>query len=204
MYSELEEKWNVRSHGLGLVLGISGAPWLLWHSENLMELSSSLIFSISLSILYLASTLYHAATAESKRRKLRIFDHAAIFILIAGTYTPVCLLKLEDPTKSTLLITVWTIAAVGILLKVFFTGRFRLLSTFLYVGMGWVALFAIDPIKQSLDGPSISWLLAGGLFYSVGAILYSIKKIPFNHALFHVFVLGGSICHYFMVFAMIK
>lgn len=204
MYSELEEKWNIRSHGLGLVLSLAGMLWLLIHSENLLEVSSALIFTISLSTLYLASTLYHSATNESKRRKLRIFDHAAIFILIAGTYTPVCLLKLEDPTKSTLLITVWGIAAVGILLKVFFTGRFRHLSTFLYVGMGWVAAFAIDPIKQSLDEASISWLLAGGLFYSVGAILYSIKKIPFNHALFHVFVLGGSMCHYFMVFAMIR
>ncbi|GAB4238351.1 MAG: hypothetical protein Tsb0034_13920 [Ekhidna sp.] len=151
-------------------------------------------------LLYLASTLYHASKDEEKRIKLRIFDHAAIYILIAGTYTPVCLISLKETVGTILLISIWSIALAGVILKLFYTGRFDRASTVLYVLMGWIAIFAVQPLIEALSNPPLLWLLAGGVCYTTGAVIYSIKSISFNHAIFHVFVLGGSTCHYLMIY----
>ena len=202
-YSSLEEKWNIRTHAFGLIASIAGLILLVYLSKDAIEVVASLVFGLSLCILYLASTLYHASTEDKVRRRLRIFDHAAIYLLIAGTYTPVCLLPLWESSGTTLLFVIWGIAGVGVILKLFFTGRFDRLSTIMYVAMGWVAVFAIRSILRDIETSGLVWLLGGGIFYTVGAVIYAFRKIPFNHAIFHVFVLGGSACHFKMVLNLI-
>lgn len=199
-YSSTEEKWNIRTHGFGVLASILGAYFLLQKAGNSSALLASIIFGASLLLLYLASTFYHAATDDAKRAKLRIFDHAAIFILIAGTYTPICMISLQKSWGITLLIITWAIAIMGIILKLFFTGKYDRASTILYVGMGWIAIVAIKPLLDAFSVDALLWLLAGGISYTTGAVIYSIRKIPFNHAIFHVFVLGGSLCHYIMIY----
>jgi hemolysin III len=131
---------------------------------------------------------------------LKIFDHAAIYILIAGTYTPFALITLIDSVGWNVFIVIWSMAVAGIILKLFFTGRFQFISTLLYVFMGWVIIFALNPLLESLSYDGILWLFTGGAFYTLGAIVYMIKKIPFNHALFHVFVLLGSGSHFISIY----
>lgn len=203
LYSPLEEKLNILSHGLGVVLGIIALPFLLIRAYEVGETTpivSCALYGLSIIILYLASTLYHKSTEPSSRARLRVFDHAAIYLLIAGTYTPFALITLEGTTGWIIFGTVWTFAIVGITLKLFFTGQFDKLSTAMYVLMGWIIVFAIKPLMNSLSSDGLFWLFAGGVFYTIGAVLYSIRKLPFNHAIFHVFVLAGSICHFIAVY----
>ncbi|MEQ9007977.1 MAG: hemolysin III family protein, partial [Ekhidna sp.] len=142
----------------------------------------------------------HAAKDSKARAKLRVFDHAAIYVLIAGTYTPICLITLRESIGTILLWVIWGVALCGIILKLFFTGRFDRLSTIMYVIMGWIAIFAIKPLLETMDTQGLIWLLAGGIFYTLGAMLYSIRSLPFNHAIFHFFVLGGSLSHFIMIY----
>ncbi len=199
-YSAAEENLNIGTHALGAVLSIPGIYLLITKSDSPIALWASIVFGLSLFTLYLASTMYHSARNEKRRIKLRIFDHAAIFVLIAGTYTPICVLSLWHSWGPYLLIVIWSIAVMGIVLKLFFTGRYDRASTILYVAMGWIAAIAIKPLLENLSTVSLLWLLAGGISYTLGAVLYSIKRLPFNHAIFHVFVLGGSACHYIMIY----
>ena len=202
-YSEKEEKLNVISHALGLVLSILVFPFLVLKSlyfEGFWKPASILVYGISLIVLYTASTVYHAAKDPKIRRRLNIFDHAAIYVLIAGTYTPFTLITLEGKTGWILFILTWTFALIGIILKLFFTGKFDKISTIMYVLMGWQIVFAISPLIENLSTEGLFWLFTGGVFYTVGAVLYSIKKIPYNHAIFHVFVLLGSISHFISVY----
>ena len=152
-------------------------------------------------LLYGASTLYHALPAPRWKRCLRVFDHAAIFLLIAGTYTPFMLVSLRGPWGWSLFGVVWALAVAGIVLKVFFTGRFRLLSTLIYLFMGWLVLIAIKPLVEALPHGSLVLLFAGGAAYSAGTVFYVWKRLPYHHAVWHLFVLAGSICHFFAVFA---
>ncbi|WP_420570850.1 PAQR family membrane homeostasis protein TrhA [Kordia sp.] len=202
-YSPLEEKLNIISHGIGVVLGVIALVFLVIHAiqhGETIHLVSFTMYGLSIIVLYLASTLYHKATKPLVRNKLRIFDHAAIYLLIAGTYTPFALVTLKGSTGWIIFGTVWAFAAIGITLKLFFTGKFDKLSTLMYVFMGWIIVFAIKPLMENLSSEGLFWLMAGGVFYTVGAILYSIRKLPFNHAIFHVFVLLGSICHFISVY----
>lgn len=202
-YSPLEEKLNIISHGIGVLLGIIALVFLLIHAVQngtAVHVVSFSIYGFSIIILYLASTLYHKATKPLVRNRLRIFDHAAIYILIAGTYTPFALITLEGTTGWIIFGTVWAFAAIGITLKLFFTGKFDKLSTMMYVFMGWIIVFAIKPLIANLSSDGLFWLIAGGIAYTIGAVLYSIRKLPFNHAIFHVFVLIGSICHFISVY----
>lgn len=202
-YSIREEKLNVQSHALGLILSILALVVLIIKSYPLQKpfvLLSVLVFGFSLIVLYASSTLYHNATNFVTRRKLRIADHAAIFGLIAGTYTPFAVITLQ---AWTFLIVIWIFAFTGILLKVFFTGRFNHLSTIIYVIMGWSCIFFVKPLLLNLSTTGLLWLLAGGIFYTVGAVFYSITKIPFNHFIFHVFVLLGSFCHFLSVYFLV-
>jgi hemolysin III len=202
-YSPLEEKINILSHGLGAILGIIALVPLSIKSsqfEGLLPFISFIIFGLSLVILYSASTIYHSAVEPKKRSQLRVLDHAAIYILIAGTYTPFTLVTLHGPTGWAIFYTTWGIALTGIILKIFFTGRFNILSTVMYVLMGWIIAFAIKPLINNLPSEGLIWLMAGGAAYTIGAILYSIKTIKFNHAIFHVFVLIGSFCHFMSVY----
>lgn len=199
-YSKREEQFNILTHGLGMVGGVLGLILMIGTAKSAQAIIASVIFGLSLITLYSASTLYHASKDPVKRQKLRIFDHSAIFILIAGTYTPFAMIPLQGWIGNALLLTIWSIAASGVLLKIFFTGRFKRLSTAIYIGMGWIAVVAIKPLSESLLADGLWWILAGGVSYTIGAILYSIKTIPYNHAIFHVFVLVGSFCHFYCIY----
>lgn len=202
-YSTAEERLNIASHAMGLILAALGLVVLLFkaaESDSLISFIAYGIYGLSMIVLYTASTFYHAATETNLRVKMRVFDHAAIYVLIAGTYTPFMLLVVPGHLGYGILITAWVLALLGITLKVFFTGRFVLFSTTLYLFMGWAIVFAIKPLAANLTGDGLNWLIAGGVSYTVGAILYAIKNIPFNHAIFHVFVLFGSICHFITVY----
>jgi len=203
LYSKLEEKLNVISHGFGLVLSIIAFPFLVIKSlnfEGFWKPTSFIIYGLSLIILYAASTFYHAAKKPKRRRQLNIFDHAAIYVLIAGSYSPFCLVALNSSLGWYMFIFVWLFALIGIVLKLFFTGRFDKLSTAMYLLMGWQVLFFIKPLMKNLSTEGLQFLIAGGIFYSVGAVLYSIKRMPYNHAIFHVFVLLGSLSHFMALY----
>lgn len=183
-----------------MFLSVIGLIALLLKSENTLSITSSLIFGLSLIFLYSASTFYHRAKEPILRAKLRVLDHIAIYFLIAGTYTPFALITLRDSIGTSILITIWSIALGGLILKLFFTGRFSILSTALYIGMGWIGVFSADSIMESLTYEGVMLILAGGVSYTVGAILYAIKSLPFNHAIFHVYVLIGSFLHYLCIY----
>lgn len=202
-YSASEEKLNIWSHAFGLLLSIIFFPFLViktFHFEGFWKSTSFIIYGLSLIILYAASTFYHAAKEPKKRRKLNILDHAAIYVLIAGSYTPFCLVSLDSSLGWYLFIFVWVFALAGVLLKLFFTGRFNKLSTVIYLLMGWQVVFLIKPLTENLSPFSFNLLFIGGLFYSIGAMLYMIRKLPYNHAIFHLFVLLGSIVHFLAIY----
>jgi len=202
-YSKGEERLNVISHGVGLLLSIVALVLLVVyasHEGDTTQLVSVIIYGASLILLYSASTMYHYVQSPSLRKKLNILDHAAIYLLIAGTYTPFCLVVLKGWVGYTIFGVAWGIAIIGVVFKLFFTGRFDKLSTAAYVLMGWLIIFAIKPLVENLPDGGLLWLFLGGLFYTVGAVLYSIEKIKYNHAIFHIFVLLGSFCHFMAVF----
>jgi len=202
-YSPAEESLNVTSHAVGFVLSIIAFIALLERAitmGNALHIISFSIFGISLIFLYGTSTIYHSTKNLARRSNLRILDHAGIYVLIAGTYTPFTLITLQGTTGWVIFGVCWIMALTGIILKLFFTGKFRLLSTLMYVLMGWLILFAIRPLIDKFPSAGLNWLIAGGLAYTLGAALYSVKKIRFNHAIFHVFVLLGSSCHFVAVY----
>jgi hemolysin III len=202
-YSDSEEHLNIWSHALGLLASIVAFPFLLkkaFSYSDFWEIASFIIYAFSLIILYAASTFYHASKKPMKRRMLNIFDHAAIYVLIAGSYSPFCLVALKSNLGWYMFIAVWVFALTGIVLKLFLTGRFDKISTAMYLLMGWQVLFFIKPLITALTSFGLNLLIAGGIFYTVGAILYSIKKMPYNHATFHVFVLLGSVSHFIVLY----
>ena len=202
-YSPLEEMINIYSHALGVVLSIAALVLLVVRASqygDVWHIVSFSIFGASLIILFSASTIYHSAKDETVRARLRVVDHASIYILIAGTYTPFTLVTLSGATGWIIFGITWGMALSGIVLKIFYTGRFELLSTLLYVFMGWIIIFAIQPLMDVLPAAGLYWLIGGGIAYTVGAVLYAIKRIKFNHAIFHVFVLLGAFCHFMAVY----
>lgn len=201
-YDVKEEKINVISHAIGLVLSIVSLIVLVLKASDtgtLLHIVSFSIYGVSLILLYTASTVYHYVQTPDLRQKLNIFDHAAIYVLIAGTYTPFTLIVLRGWVGWTIFGVAWGIALVGIILKLFYTGKYEKASTIAYVLMGWLIVFAIKPLVENLPFWGLIWLFSGGLFYTVGALIYSLKKVRFNHAIFHVFVLFGSFCHFMAV-----
>ena len=202
-YSEKEEKLNVLTHAFGLIMSSIGLPFLLLKSlqyNGFWKPLSIIIFGISLVILYAASTFYHASKDPKIRRKLNIFDHAAIYVLIAGTYSPFTIIVLEGSLGWIIFGCTWAFALVGIVLKFFYTGRYDKLSTIMYILMGWQIILVINPLIDVFSLEGLRLLFAGGVFYTVGALIYSSKKIKYNHAIFHVFVLLGSTSHYLCVY----
>jgi hemolysin III len=202
-YEPKEEKFNVISHALGLVLSIVALVLLVVFASlegTAWHIVSFSIYGASLIVLYSASTFYHYAQSPKLRQRLNIFDHAAIYILIAGTYTPFTLVVLKGWVGWTIFGVSWGLAFIGVILKIFYTGKYDKISTIAYVLMGWVIVFAIKPLVNSLPIEGLFWLLSGGISYTVGAVLYSIKRIKYNHAIFHIFVLLGSFCHFIAIF----
>ena len=204
-YSESEERLNIWSHALGLFLSLLAFPFLITKAftyTGFWQVSSFIIYGLSLIVLYAASTFYHASVNPKNRRKLNIFDHAAIYALIAGSFTPFCIIALDSDLGWYLFVFVWIFALIGIILKLFFTGRYDKLSTAMYLLMGWQVVFFIKPLMKVLTDFGLNLLIIGGVFYTVGAMLYSIKKIPYNHAIFHLFVLLGSASHFFALYTL--
>ncbi|MEM9681083.1 MAG: hemolysin III family protein [Bacteroidota bacterium] len=200
--SQLEEQLNAWSHAIGAALGIAALVLLIVYSnpEQPWSLFSVIVYGISIIVLFLASTFYHAVKGERRKHYFRIVDHISIYFLIAGTYTPVLLVALPDSLGWPLFWTVWGIAAFGIVLKLFYTGKFELFSTLLYLVMGWLIVFDFSNLSDYMGSGGVLFLFAGGLSYTVGIIFYAIQRIPFNHVIWHLFVLGGAICHFFMIF----
>lgn len=197
-----EELANAVTHGIGLVLSIAGFIVLLvlailhggaWH------ILSCSIYGATLICLYTASTLYHAVVSPRLKRAMKIFDHSAIYLLIAGTYTPFLLVNLRGAWGWSLFGVIWGLALAGILFKLWFVERFGFASTAVYIAMGWLVVIAARPVVTHVPAAALVWLLAGGLAYTAGVIFYSSKRIPYSHAVWHLFVLAGSTCHYFAV-----
>ncbi|MFR9704682.1 PAQR family membrane homeostasis protein TrhA [Aeromonas sanarellii] len=201
-YSPREEWANRLSHGLGLLLGGLGLALLLhkgWDQGPRVLLSYGL-YGASLVLLYLASTLYHSMTSERARRRCKLFDHCAIYLLIAGTYTPFLLVALDTPLAQGLMVVIWGLALAGVLFKLIFINRFRRLSLFTYLMLGWLSLVVVYQLYLHLDGAGLLLLGLGGLIYSLGVIFYVARGIPYNHAIWHLFVLGGSLCHFAAIY----
>jgi len=202
-YAPLEENINIISHAIGFILSIAALVFLVTRSSlhgNIWHVVSFTIFGASLILLFSASTVYHIAKKPELKSRLRIIDHASIFVLIAGTYTPFTLVTLNGSIGWVIFATSWGLALAGIIFKLFFTGKYDSISTLIYVFMGWIIVFAIKPLINNLSLEGLLWLFAGGIAYTIGAILYSIEKIKFNHAIFHVFVLIGGFSHFVSVY----
>ena len=196
-----EEFWNALTHFIGFIFSLIGLPVLLYSDQGLTELSvlSILFFEFGLICVYSASTLYHYTSNVELKKKFRVFDHVSIFYLIAGSYAPVCLITLYNGSGKTIFITILVIALIGTIFKVFFTGKFDKLFLILYLAMGWLIVLDFNGILNALDYNGIVLLVTSGLFYSLGTLFYSLQKMKYSHAIWHLFVLGGSASHYFLV-----
>jgi len=201
-----EERANVLTHAIGALAALAGGIVLVALAAadgDGWQLAAAIVFTTSLLLLYLASSLYHHCLDPVAKARLKVLDHCAIYLLIAGTYTPFTLVGLRGELGRNLFVAIWSLAAVGITFKLFFTGRFRLVSTLVYVAMGWLVLVAIRPVMAALDGWTFGWLLAGGCAYTVGTVFYHRPRLRYSHAVWHLFVVAGSVCHYIAVMAQV-
>jgi len=193
-----EELANTLTHAIGLVLAVGSTALLIALASafaGAREIVSVTVFSIGLVLLYSASTAYHAVHDPVTKARLKILDHCAIFVLIAATYTPFTIAVIRGGWGWSLFAVVWGLAILGILFKLWFTGRFHHLSTMTYVAMGWLVVVAFVPLSQALTPTALGFLISGGVVYTLGTVFYHFERIPFNHAIWHVFVLAGSLCH---------
>ena len=197
-----EEIANSITHGIGTVLSVAGLVILIVLAED-RNFLSFIIYGVTLVLLYLASTLYHSLVFTRARDLFRKFDHMAIFLLIAGTYTPFCLMALKGWVGLTMLGIIWSFAIVGIVMKTFFTGRFEWISITMYVLMGWMVIPVIQSIYAFLSSDGFLLLVAGGLAYTIGTIFYMNPRIPYHHSIWHLWVLAGSTLHFFSVLTLI-
>lgn len=202
-YSAKEELANSISHGLGVLFGIVGL-WMLL-SKGLPHLTTGQLVGVSLYgfsfiLLFLCSTLYHSATSAKWRQRWKLADHCAIYLLIAGTYTPMMMIELADSQATTILIAIWALAVGGIIFKTQFIHRFKKLSLALYLLMGWLCVTVMEELIQSMTHLGFNLLLLGGIFYSLGVVFYVAKRIPFNHAIWHLFVLAGAVSHFLCIY----
>ncbi|EKD50333.1 MAG: hypothetical protein ACD_62C00571G0001 [uncultured bacterium] len=199
-YTLGEEIANSITHGVGLALSIAGLVVLVTLSAihgDVWRVVSFSLYGFTLILLYLNSTLYHAITNKKAKKVFRILDHASIFLLIAGTYIPILLVTIRGVWGWTLFGIIWGLAILGVVFKSLFIHRFARLSVGLYVLMGWICVIAMHEIFKKMDFGGIVLIASGGLFYTLGLVFYAWKKLPYNHMIWHLFVLGGSICHYF-------
>ncbi|ATD55888.1 PAQR family membrane homeostasis protein TrhA [Clostridium chauvoei] len=203
-YTKGEEIANAITHGVGTILAIIGTVFLLMlaiESKNMYKIIGASVYSFCLIILYLDSTLYHSLPGKVTKRVFRIFDHSSIYLLIAGTYTPLLLILLNQDKRSMIILTcIWIMAVIGIIFKAIWVGRFELLSTLIYIFMGWAIVFNVKTILLVVPGNILLYLLIGGIAYTLGCIFFSLDKMPYNHAIWHLFVMAGSVLHYIAVF----
>ncbi|TBM26492.1 PAQR family membrane homeostasis protein TrhA [Hafnia paralvei] len=203
-YSLAEEVANSISHGVGFILGIVGLVLLLVQAvgtgADATAITSYSLYGGSMILLFLASTLYHAISHQRAKRWLKVFDHCAIYLLIAGTYTPFLLVGLDSTLAKCLMAVIWGIALFGIIFKLAFAHRFEVLSLITYLTMGWLSLIVIYQLATKLAWGGVTLLAIGGIVYTLGVIFYVSKRIPYNHAIWHAFVLGGCACHFFAIY----
>lgn len=202
-YTRGEEIAHSTTHGVGAVLAVVGLVLLIKRAAfagDTHMLISFTIFGVSMVLLYTASSLYHALIPRRARRVFQILDHAFIYLLIAGSYTPFLLVSLRGAWGWSMFGVVWGLALAGVVFKVFFTGRFRLLSTLLYLGMGWLCVISIKPMIANVPAAGLWWLLGGGLFYSLGTVFYMWKGMRYHHAVWHLFVMAGTACHFVAIY----
>jgi hemolysin III len=202
-YPPFEEKINIVSHAFGLILSIAALVILVLCANlhgNVWHIVSFSVYGASLIILYTASTFFHSSKNEKLRYSLNIVDHSSIYVLIAGTYTPFALVTLNGTIGWIIFGVIWGLALVGVILKFFFIGKYYLISTIMYVLMGWIIILAVKPLIDNLALAGIIWLFVGGASYTIGAFFFTFNKIKFNHAIFHIFVLIGSFCHFMSIF----
>ncbi|MDG1751051.1 MAG: hemolysin III family protein [Thalassotalea sp.] len=201
-YSLSEEIANAVSHGVGALLSVAGLTLLVFYAfqqQDTVRIASFAIYGSSLVILFLASTIYHALVDPKAKRFFKLLDHCAIYLLIAGTYTPLMLITLNSQLGKIMLTVIWLLAFAGILYKIFSKNQNKALSVASYLGLGFVSLFCIQQLYQALDVNGLILLCLGGAFYAFGVIFYVNHRIPFNHAIWHLFVLAGAISHFFMI-----
>ena len=196
-----EEFWNTLTHFIGIVLSLAGFPLLIMSNNDLSSFSlvSILFFEFGLLFVYISSTLYHYVDNIKLKKKLRTLDHISIFYLIAGSYAPVCLITLYNHSGIEIFIIVLTIMLTGTFFKLFYTGKYERFSLFLYLAMGWLIVFKINTLIDLISFNGLALIIASGLFYTLGTFFYSSKKIKYSHAIWHLFVLGGSTTHYLFV-----
>lgn len=201
LQSPFEEKLNALTHGIGAFLSLIGLTLLIAFDTNKTpnSLFSVIVYGSSVLLLFTASTLYHSAKDDKRKHYFRILDHISIYFLIAGTYTPVLVIILFDSLGWILLYIVWGIAAFGIVLKLFFTGKYEIFSTLLYLAMGWLIVFDFSELSYKINEGKL-FLITGGVSYTIGIVFYAIKSIPYNHVIWHLFVLMGALCHFLMIF----
>lgn len=209
-YSVKEEIANSITHGIGILFSIVSVTILLVYAfwqKSVTSIVGFSVYGLCSTASYVSSTLYHSFRIEKVKKVLRVLDHSAIYLFIAGTYTPVTLLCIKGSVGFIILTAIWTIAIVGISIKILTKKemeKYKGLSLVLYILMGWMIVFAIKPMLQNVPFNFLMWLLAGGLFYTVGVIFYANKKIPYNHAIWHLFVLGGSVMHFIGIFIYLR
>lgn len=209
-YKLKEEIANSITHGIGILFSVVTLTILLVYSiweKSTISIVSFSIYGFGSISLYVASTLYHSIPNERVKKILRVFDHSSIFLFIAGTYTPVVLLSMNGYWRIGLLVSIWIIAILGIIFKIVTYGKFekyKIVSLILYILMGWIVIIAIKPMMEMIPFGFLKWLFAGGVVYTLGTIFYANKKIPYNHATWHLFVLGGSVLHFLGIFLYLK
>ena len=200
--SLLEDLVNSATHGVGLLLALSALPVLIVAASlygNAWHIVSFSIYGATLVVMYGVSTIYHATRDVPRKRWLQVLDHASIFLLIAGTYTPFTFVTLNGGWGWSLFGVVWGLSAVGIGFKAALGARFELISTLIYIALGWSCLVAIVPLVRNLPVGGLLWLFVGGVAYTAGTVFYLWERMPFNHAVWHLFVLPGSVCHFFAI-----
>lgn len=197
-----ERAANIITHAIGIALSVAAIAVLVtfaaMHGDSIRVVTAA-IFSTSLLLTYTASTLFHCARCEKSRYWFKVCDHASIYALIAGTYTPILLVLIRGGWGWSLFGVLWGLTLLGTAVKVFFVDRWEPLSVAVYVAMGWIALIAIKPFVSALPAGAIHWILAGGVVYTLGVIFFFLDRLKFNHAIWHLFVLGGSACHFFAI-----
>ena len=196
-----EEFWNSLTHFTGIILTLVGVPFLITQNSDLtkLELFSLLFFQFGLLFMYTSSTLYHYVQNIRIKKVLRVVDHISIYYLIAGSYAPVCLITLRDHSGIEIFIIILSLMLLGTLFKIFFTGKFEKFSLYLYLLMGWLIVIKIDDLINLINFRGLLLVIASGLLYTIGTYFYSSKTIKYSHSIWHLFVLGGSVTHYFFV-----
>ncbi|MFC6438955.1 hemolysin III family protein [Bowmanella sp. JS7-9] len=199
-YSFKEEMLNSISHGAGMIAAIVGLVFMLLRADSALTITSSAIYGATLILMFLSSTIYHAVTHQKAKGIFKLFDHSAIYLLIAGTYTPLTLVAVGGWFGISMTVLIWTLAVAGVAFKLIARHRFPKVSVITYLLMGWISVTLVYPLYQAMEGIGLWLIVAGGLFFSIGVLFYVAKNKKYTHAIWHIFVMGGCACHFFSIY----